>query len=451
MTRLHLYILLYSFLAFMVIDTVLFGFSFQTSNPLYTVTNVTMTIFVIAWLIRAVPLLIISSFYRSYVAHMKAQARAVRNGKPYTPLVSVIIPAYNEEVGIVPTLKTLLASTYQSVEILVVDDGSTDETESRVLAFLRKYRREQKSGTASPIQMRYYHKANGGKGSALNYGISKAKGEIVCTFDADCVVAKDCVERFVSYFVEPSIMACAGNIKIGNRNTFIGMMQHFEYLYGATIKKAEAMLGTVFVIGGAASAFRREVFDLLGGYDTAMLTEDMEMTFRIQKAGLRIFYAHDAPVYTECPSTWVGLRKQRIRWKRGCVEAVYAYRSSFFSTWVSNKRFFWGVLPFTVLGDIQHFVYMALSTVVYLWCFSSWNFLPILATVLLVTLLYVLIFAQDRSEQQWMSLLIAPLSLFLFHFMVILQSSALITAYITFWTKRQVVWQKWNRQGAIER
>lgn len=450
MSRLHLYILLYGFLAFMVIDTIIFGFAFVASSLIYTITNITMTIFVIAWLLRAVPLLIVSSFYRSSVARMKAQARAARNAAPYTPLVSVIIPAYNEQVGIVPTLKTLLASTYHSVEILVINDGSTDATEERVLDFLRKYRQAM-HGDMAALQVRYYRRENGGKGSALNYGISKAKGEIICTFDADCVVAKDCIERMVSYFVEPSIMALAGNIKVGNRNTFIGMMQHFEYLYGATIKKAEAMLGIVFVIGGAAAAFRREVFDLLGGYDTRMLTEDMELTFRIQKAGLRVFYAHDAPVYTECPSTWAGLRKQRIRWKRGRIEAMHVYRSSLFSKWVTNRRFFWGVLPFIFLGDIQYFVYLAFTAVVYLFCFSSWNFLPILATVLLVALLYGLIFAQDRNEQQWPSFLIAPLGFFLFHILAMLEASALIMAYLTFWTKREVRWQKWDRQGAIDR
>jgi poly-beta-1,6-N-acetyl-D-glucosamine synthase len=450
MNRLHLYILLYGVLAFMIIDTILFGFTFVTSNLLYAMANITMTIFVVAWLLRAVPLLVISSFYRSYVARMKARARAVRKGKPYAPLVSVIIPAYNEQVGIVPTLKTLLASTFHSVEVLVINDGSTDATEERVLAFLRKYRQATHADIAA-IQIRYYRKENGGKGSALNYGISKARGEIICTFDADCVVTKDCIERFVSYFVEPSIMACAGNIKIANQQTTIGIMQYLEYLMAFRMKQAEAMLGVVLVIGGAASAFRKSVFDTLNGYDTRMLTEDMEMSFRIQRAGMRIFYAHDAMVYTEGPSTWKGLRKQRVRWKRGRVETMHAYRSSVGSTLLTNRVFFWMVMPLVYWQDIEFLLSAPFTVVMYVWCLASFNFTPTLAALLLTGSLYALLFAQDRSTRIPSLLCTLPISWFLSHCIVFIESYALIMAYLTFWTKREVLWQKWDRQGAIER
>jgi poly-beta-1,6-N-acetyl-D-glucosamine synthase len=450
MNRLHLYILLYGFLIFMMIDTVLFGFSFATSNPFYVVTNVVMTLFVCTWLLRALPLLVVSSFYRPYVARMKARARVARGGIPYTPLVSVIIPAYNEQVGIVPTLKTLLASTYRSVEILVIDDGSTDETENRVLAFLRKYRREYKGGV-QPIQVRYFRKQNGGKGSSLNHGISKAKGEIICTFDADCVVAKDCIERFVSCFIDPSIMACAGNIKIANRRATIGMVQYLEYLMAFRLKQAEAMLGIVLVLGGAASAFRKSVFDVVGDYDTSLLTEDMELTFRIQRAGMRVFYAHEAVVYTEGPSTWKGLRKQRMRWKRGRIETMYIYRDTFFSRTVTNRVFFWLVLPMVLLQDVEFLLCSVFTILVYFFCFTAFNFLPILATVLLSSSLYSLQLIQDRDDVSWSSLSSIPLSWFLFHLSVVVEVYSLVVAYITFWTKRQVVWQKWQRQGVIER
>jgi poly-beta-1,6-N-acetyl-D-glucosamine synthase len=448
MTKLHLYLLLYGFLVFMIIDTFLFGFNFDSSNLLYAVTNTVMFIFVCTWMLRTVPLLAISMFYKSYVVNMKAHARSAY--KPYTPLVSVVIPAYNEQVGIVSTLKTLLASTYRSMEILVINDGSTDETENRILEFARKYRRETHGDPASII-LRYYRKSNGGKGSALNYGISKAKGEIICTFDADCVVAKDCVERFVSYFVDPSIMACAGNIRIGNKQYVVGVVQHLEYLMGFRLKQAEAMLGIVLVIGGAASAFRKSVLTTLGGYDAQMLTEDMELSFRIQQAGMRIFYAHDAVVYTEGASTWKSLRKQRVRWKRGRVEVMQTYKSSFFSRRLKNKPFFWLVLPFVVLQDIEFLVGSVFTIFVYLFCFSACNFLPILATVVLSGSLHLLQWVQDESERTWSSLLIAPLTWFMIHFAILVESYALITAYITFWTKRQVVWQKWQRQGVIER
>ena len=434
----------------MVIDTVTIAFPFNVADPLYIVTNGVMFVFIAVWFLRVLPMMVISSFYHSYVARLKARARARRNNAPYTPFVSVIIPAYNEQVGLVNTIKTLIASSYPHMEVLIVNDGSTDRTEDVMLDFLRKYRHATK-GTASAIAVRYYRKDNGGKGSALNYGIDKARGEIIATFDADCVIAADCIERFVSYFVEPSIMALAGTIKIGNQGSFIGTMQHLEYLYSFVQKSAEALLGTIFVIGGAAAAFRKSVFDDIGGYDTAMRTEDMELSFRIQQAGMRVFYAHDALVYTEGPSSWKGLYKQRVRWKHGRLEAMQRYKSSFFSRTVPNRRFFWFVLPFIALQDLQYFAYAIFTILVLFFCFSAYNYAPILATVLLVGALYALVFVQDRAERTWVSFALAPLGLFLFYFTAIVEIMALTKAYIAFWTGRKVTWQKWDRQGVIER
>lgn len=450
MNRIHIYIILYGVLILMVIDTVIIDFPFNNTDPLYIVTNIVMFVFIAVWFLRVLPMVVISSFYRSYVAKLKVQARAKRNNTPYTPFVSVIIPAYNEQIGIVSTVKTLVASTYKHMEVLIVNDGSTDKTEEVLLEFLRKYRHSIKD-ISSPITLRYYQKTNGGKGSALNYGINKAQGEIICTFDADCVIARDCIERFVSYFVEPSVMALCGTIKIGNQSSFIGTVQHLEYLYSFVQKSAEALLGTIFVIGGAAAAFRKSIFDEIGGYDISMLTEDMELSFRIQQAGMRVFYAHDAIVYTEAPSTWRGLYKQRVRWKHGRLQAMKRYKSLFFSKTVPNRRFFWGVLPFIALQDLQYFAYAIFTIFVFSFCFGAYNYAPILATILLVGALYCLMFIQDKAERTWISFMLAPIGLFLFYFTAIVEIMALARAYWSFWTGRKVVWQKWNRQGVIER
>lgn len=132
-------------------------------------------------------------------------------------------------------------------------------------AFVEKYQRSVE-GIKNPASIIYHYQPNGGKGSALNTGINLAHGEIILTFDADSVVHKDAIQHFVSYFADPEVMAAAGNIMIGNTKTLLGFIQSIEYFIGFQIKKAEALLGLVFVIGGAASAFRKEVFTQLGGY-----------------------------------------------------------------------------------------------------------------------------------------------------------------------------------------
>lgn len=124
-------------------------------------------------------------------------------------------------------------------------------------------------------------------------------------------------------------MAAAGNIKVGNTRTALGIMQALEHARGFQVKKAESLLGSVSVIGGAATAFRREVFEWIGGYQAGTLTEDLDLTLRIQEAGMRIVYAPEAIVHTEGPTTLKGLIKQRLRWKRGRLEAFALHRASF--------------------------------------------------------------------------------------------------------------------------
>jgi cellulose synthase/poly-beta-1,6-N-acetylglucosamine synthase-like glycosyltransferase len=445
---------MYGLLAFMISTTLTVGMVFHLAdrfspNPFYVVTTMALLIFLGFWVVRTASLLAIAAFYQPYVVRMKTQARAQRSGHPYHPFVSVVIPAYNEQVGLVNTVKTLLASTYRNMEIIVVNDGSTDHTATSMHRFLTTYAQSMQ-GALTLIPVYCLTKPRGGKGSALNSGIAQARGEIVCTFDADTVVAQQCIERLVSYFVEPSIMAVAGNIKIGNRKQLIGMVQHLEYFLDFQMKQAEAMLGTIFVIGGANAALRKSVFEQIGGYDPGMLTEDMELSFRLQRAGLRIFYAHDACVYTEGPSTWSALFRQRLRWKRGRVEVMHAYRACIWSQQMKNKLFFWGSLPLVFVQDVQMVICNILLLLVYLFCFQTWDFTPILATIVLAGTLYGLHLLQDPHERKWSSLLVAPLVWFLLQIAVLVSTRALIMAYLTFWTKQKVTWQKHRRRGALE-
>src|SRR6185369_6979153 len=133
--------------------------------------------------------------------------------KEYTPLVSVIIPAWNEEVGLVGTVKTILQSTYRNVEIIVINDGSTDMSDYIMNAFLDDYDAQHEP---HKIPILYKYKKNEGKGRALNEGISLASGEIILSIDADCVVPPQTIGNFVEHFKDEKVMAAVGNVKIGN-------------------------------------------------------------------------------------------------------------------------------------------------------------------------------------------------------------------------------------------
>lgn len=262
------------------------------------------------WVIKPLFFTVLAPWY----THVWERRKRYFARRSYGPLVSVLLPAWNEEVGLVVTLKTILASSYRPLEIIVINDGSTDRSDAIMRAFLQKYQQHAK-GSDGSIPIVYRTRPNEGKGAALNTGLALARGEIIVTFDADCVVQKDAIKHLVSYFADVEVMAVAGNIQIGNTRTILGLIQSLEYTLGFQCKKAEALLGMVFVIGGAASAFRREIFTRLGGYDTKTLTEDLDLSLRIQRAGMRIVYASEAVIHTEGPTTLRGLLKQRFRWK----------------------------------------------------------------------------------------------------------------------------------------
>ena len=398
------------------------------------------------WVIKATFFTLLAPWY-TYVWGKRKRYFLKRN---YRPLVSVVIPAYNEEVGLVGTIKTILASSYRPLEVIIVNDGSTDRSDEIMRSFIWKYN-ESLRGSPNYAPIIYHYQPNGGKGTALNTGIAIARGEIIASFDADCVVHEDAVTHFVSYFADPSVMAAAGNIKVGNTKTILGLTQALEYYIGFQNKKAEALLGVVFVVGGAASAFRREVFQQIGGYDTGTLTEDLDLSLRIQEAGMRVVYVPEAIVHTEGPTTLRSLRKQRLRWKRGRVEAFSLHKSSFFTLKEkANKSFFWIILPLVILGDIETVLGNVYTVMLYVYSFLSHDYSFLLITILLATIISSLQLAEESQFRKFSYIFLAPLVWFFLHLANLVELDALIQALYTFYRKREVTWQKWQRKGVAD-
>ena len=141
---------------------------------------------------------------------MKLRHKLYFSDVDYKPLVSVMIPAWNEGVGIINTIESILTSTYRKVEIIVVNDGSTDDSDERMRAFLARHEKDKNKD----IKIRYIYQSNTGKGGALNHAISLAKGEILLSIDADCAVDKEAIAEFVKVFKDPEVCAAVGNVKI---------------------------------------------------------------------------------------------------------------------------------------------------------------------------------------------------------------------------------------------
>lgn len=362
----------------------------------------------------------------------------------YVPKVSVIVPAWNEEVGILGTIGSLLKSDYRNMEIVVINDGSTDGSDKLIRSFLKKRPEDSRD-----IKIKYEYKENGGKGSALNRAIELSSGEIIVSIDADCIVESRAIGELVEEFKNPKVMAAVGNVKIGNRTSTVGVIQHLEYLFSFYFKRAESLMGAIYIIGGAAGAFRKEVFEKLGKYSETNITEDIELTVRIQDAGMKVAYVPKALVYTEGASDMESLKKQRLRWKRGRFQTFYQYRHMFFSMREHhNKLLTLFVMPVALLQEVQ--LLLEIPFLIFLYSFSVVNndYLSFVVGVLVVGMMFVVqVLFFEKSTRNLGFIALAPIGWLLFYVATYVEAHALLKSIWLFATGRELSWQSWSREG----
>jgi len=368
----------------------------------------------------------------------------------YEPKVSVLVPTWNEGEGLITTIMTLLESSYKNMEIIVVDNVSTDDTEKNVKSLIRKYERTIRPGIPY-IKIFYVKEKKQGKGYALNHGIDASTGEIIVSIDADCYVPKNTIKNFVDYFRDSKVMATVGNVKIGNIHTFLGVVQYLEFLFSFYFKKNDSTLGSIYIIGGAAGAFRREVFEELGGYSVSNITEDIDLSVRIQNAGMKIVYAQDAIVYTEGAVDFAGLIKQRLRWKRGRFETFLKYRSLFFSTDKKhNKVLSWIVLPLAVFGDMQLSFELFFIIFLYVYSYITNDFSSFISGIIIVSSMFIVQIISDENKKSWGNLIfLAPIGWLILYISTFIEFSALIKTFIGYLRGEEVKWQIWDRKGVF--
>jgi len=265
----------------------------------------------------------------------------------YSGRVSVIIAAYNEAKVIERTITSVLSSDYPDLEVVVVDDGSSDGTFDRVREAFRDDPRVQ-----------LFTKPNGGKASALNLAIEHSTGEVLVGVDADTQLASDTISRLVSRMADEKIGAVAGNVRVGNAQNLLTIWQSIEYTTAQNLdRRAYAVLNAVTVVPGAIGAWRKSVVADVGGYQTDTLAEDMDLTWRIREAGYRIETENAALAFTEAPESLSAFFKQRFRWAYGTLQCLWKHRSSL-------GRFGWfGMFALPSLWLFQ-VVFMALAPLV---------------------------------------------------------------------------------------
>lgn len=280
---------------------------------------------------------------------------------PLVPRISVLVPAFNEEVWIAESVQRTLALRYPDIEVVVVNDGSSDSTMAvlddafDLSSVLPTYRRQLETAHVRSIHrsktepsLVVVNKDNGGKADALNVALNIASGELVCAIDADTVVTADALLQLVAPFLShPDTEAVGGTIRLidgrvphdsrglnqAPRRWLLGA-QTVEYLRSFLIGRLGwNSLGGSFVISGAFGLFDRQRLIDIGGYDSRSIGEDMELVVRLRRKAYendrraRVVFAPNPVAWTEAPMTWRTLGRQRNRWFRGLLDVLVRHRS----------------------------------------------------------------------------------------------------------------------------
>ncbi|MBO9571557.1 MAG: glycosyltransferase, partial [Chitinophagaceae bacterium] len=242
------------------------------------------------------------------------------------PSVSIIVPAYNEEINAVKTIENLLQQDYPNFNIIFIDDGSKDNTYQKVL-----------SAFGENDKVTVLTKTNGGKASALNVGISKAESDYVVCIDADTQLKQDAITLLMKRMLMPVnsdklVGAVAGNVKVGNQNNILTKWQSIEYTTAQNFdRRAFDLINVITVVPGAIGAFRKEAIEKAGGFTADTLAEDCDLTIRIVRSGYRVVSCNEAIAVTEAPETLRQFMKQRFRWSYGIMQSFWKNRDACFN------------------------------------------------------------------------------------------------------------------------
>ncbi|TBR08897.1 MAG: glycosyltransferase [Candidatus Nitrosotenuis sp.] len=225
------------------------------------------------------------------------------------PKMSVLVPAYNEEKVIRTTIESLLSTDYPDKEIIVIDDGSKDQT----LEIASRYK----------DKVKVIHKENGGKASALNAGLLYATGSIIVILDADTIIGHTALRHIAKSFSNEDVAAVAGNIKIRNRINCLTWCQALEYLSGIQImRRGLDYFGAITIVPGALGAFKKSKLEEAGAYHNDTLVEDFDATLKVLRSGMIISGNNMATAYTQAPQKLRDFYKQRKRWYRGNLQVL---------------------------------------------------------------------------------------------------------------------------------
>jgi len=336
---------------------------FFVLNSVFIITSLIFTTYLVLTIFSAITL---RKYLRknSYVDYNSIVA------SPLAPSLSVIAPAYNESETIIDNIRTLLSLYYNNYEVIVINDGSKDDSLEKIIAVYelekvnyyfdyrlpcKRIRGVYKSKNRSFKKLTVIDKSNGGKADSLNAGLNVCRNDLVVSIDADSIMEPDALLKLVKPFMEAKekrVIGAGGVIRIANSceisdghiqkvnlpKKFLPRAQVMEYTRAFLMgRMAWSELDGLLLISGALGMFDREIVIKSGGYSTSTVGEDMELVVRIRRYMVEngldydVIYIPDPLCWTEVPSTVKVLARQRSRWTRGTMETLFKHRKLFFN------------------------------------------------------------------------------------------------------------------------
>ena len=359
-----------------------------------------LTIFydVLIFLILALTFLMTIFFVPLAIYSMKRKLGFV--GKGY-PVLSVIVPAYNEQASLDGTINSILETDYNNMEIIVIDDGSTDDT----YYVASKYSKSLPNGRFSVLR-----RPNGGKAAAINYGILYSRGEIIVVVDADCKVERSSLNEIAGEFRKPGVIAVAGGVKISNCTNLLTNCQALEYLISINIhRRAFGSSGITLIVPGPLGAFRKKPLIERGLFDNNTSTEDFDVTMKMLRSGGQVPEIV-AQSYTDAPSSLKELYVQRNRWYNGAFRTLIKHkgvlatsRYDVLGEFLFPIKFFsFIIFPFF---DILILIFTFVAILNNIWMFPALWISLYLCWQFLVTIVAIIL----GGEKNWRLAIYAPL------------------------------------------
>lgn len=359
-------ILLLSLLLFIVAFTIyvlILATDINWPNKFVYVSSIILAVFLIILILRYLLLIWFSYLSHHEKTHLPLPQR--------WPKVSVLVPVYNEGKIIDSTVRALLHQDYPDYEILLINDGSQDESYRRLLRY---------QGDFDGVTIKVIQQVNLGKAQALNAGIRAAGGELVFCMDGDTILKSDALKFMVRHFEDAKVGAVAGNVKVGNRGRLWTDLQALEYVEGLNLaRQAQGFFTAVNIIPGPCGMFRKQALEEVGLYESTTYAEDCHLTLKLLVQGYRIVYEPEAICVTEAPGKLIDLLKQRYRWTRGILQSIRLHRGAMFAwrkspttsgtlLYMGFEAFIWPVM--NVLANVVVLIiagYFGITLILILW------------------------------------------------------------------------------------